>query len=256
MNKSKSIIEATKIIENACITKPNELSLEEINLFIGGPDIVYEELNGFEGKFMSLEDTSIIIVDNKIRNEGRRRFTIAHELGHYILHREKNYIKCSSNDMNDWTGKKEIETEANYFASEILMPSQIFQKCSSKEKFSKSFLIHLTEEFNTSITSTALKFVEVGNDPIFLVCSSNGKIIWKFVSEKFPFKIDFYHLKEIPKTSVTHEVLYEGKNYNDSQEIDPTDWLISDEQNELRFFEDTICATLYNYSLSFISVRK
>lgn len=255
MNKSNAKAEASKIIQKARITKPNELSLEEIIYFIEGPEIVYEMLSGCEGKFISFDNISLIKINKEIKNEGRKRFTLAHELGHYILHQNKNIITCTKRDMNDWTGMKSIETEANYFASEILMPEKIFYERTRKERFSKNFLISLSQEFNTSITSTALKFVEVGNDPIFLICSSNGNIIWKFVSEKFPFKIDFKNLKEIPKTSVTYEMITENKNYFDSQEIDPINWLISDTENEFRFFEDAINVNSYNFTLSFISVR-
>ena len=128
MSLEKAKNEAINIVKKAYITKPNELTLEEIILFIEGPQVVFEDLSGCEGKFISIANSSIIKINSKIKNEGRKRFTIAHELGHYILHKNKNYINCTMEDFYDWTGRKQIETEANYFASELLMPSEIVLK--------------------------------------------------------------------------------------------------------------------------------
>lgn len=53
------------------------------------------------------------------RGQGRRRFSIAHELGHYLLHRD--LIKAGQP-----LGPKH-EHEANEFAAELLMPSEAFR---------------------------------------------------------------------------------------------------------------------------------
>lgn len=53
----------------------------------------------------------------------RQRFTIAHELGHFFLHLEKvgsQTIICSKGESNP------LETEANNFAAELLMPREMF----------------------------------------------------------------------------------------------------------------------------------
>src|SRR5690606_13578869 len=60
----------------------------------------------------------IIVNQRTNRSESRRRFTIAHELGHYMLHRElSHHFLCSPRD------RSRMEREANYFAAELLMPS-------------------------------------------------------------------------------------------------------------------------------------
>lgn len=64
-----------------------------------------------------------IMVNNKITNDGRRHFTIAHELGHYFLNHELKNGQCFDADiLEDDTAVDIIEREANYFASCLLMP--------------------------------------------------------------------------------------------------------------------------------------
>lgn len=64
-----------------------------------------------------------IMINTVIQNEGRRNFTIAHELGHYFLcHELKNGQCFDSNILEDSTAVDVIEREANYFASCLLMP--------------------------------------------------------------------------------------------------------------------------------------
>lgn len=64
-----------------------------------------------------------IMVNDNITNDGRRHFTIAHELGHYFLCHELKNGKCyDENIFEDGTAADVIESEANYFASCLLMP--------------------------------------------------------------------------------------------------------------------------------------
>ncbi len=68
-----------------------------------------------------------IIVVNQLHHENRRRYTIAHELGHYILHR---HLKDRFEDEIFFRGGKPLneEYQANEFANCILMPEQKFRQ--------------------------------------------------------------------------------------------------------------------------------
>ena len=69
------------------------------------------------------------IIHQKAQSRGRRRFTVAHEFGHYLLHRQKypNGIYSSEAGVDGRT-KLEVEREANDFASTLLMPFDDFRK--------------------------------------------------------------------------------------------------------------------------------
>ena len=69
---------------------------------------------------------------NKDDPPNRQRFTIAHELGHYIM--QKEYVKDESKykvllrrPLKDLNYTKE-EKEANCFAAYLLVPSDLMEK--------------------------------------------------------------------------------------------------------------------------------
>lgn len=62
---------------------------------------------------------------NKDRPPTRKKFTLAHELGHYVLHNDAN-VKYRV-DMVDYSKDDDStreETEANYFAASLLVPEE------------------------------------------------------------------------------------------------------------------------------------
>jgi len=91
---------------------------------------------GFEILGSSNFDPPTILISEKgNENPHRKKFTIAHELGHILLG-HKNYLKkeyCVENDI-DATGLnltnlkdiKRLEWQANFFASNLLLPKENF----------------------------------------------------------------------------------------------------------------------------------
>lgn len=74
----------------------------------------------------SNSDEYRIIFNNEINSNGRIRFTIAHELGHYFLgHKMKNKILCRFSSESE--NYNDEEKEANYFAKRLLAPLPIIK---------------------------------------------------------------------------------------------------------------------------------
>lgn len=82
------------------------------------------------GMMITRENGSSVIAINELEHENRQRFSMAHELGHYILHRTERSIFVDSNEQKFYrdaeasTGTKLQEIEANAFAAELLMPRE------------------------------------------------------------------------------------------------------------------------------------
>lgn len=84
------------------------------------PDFVGALTKGNNGQ-------SYIMTNAAISNDGRRNFTIAHELGHYALehHLHSGILICSNDGiMEEGSAALVIEREANYFATCLLMPEE------------------------------------------------------------------------------------------------------------------------------------
>lgn len=71
------------------------------------------------------DDFRIVLAAHTGRS--RDRFTIAHELGHYVLHYLWNPEKAGGRMMATRRGSDRIEWEANWFAAAFLMPEKEFR---------------------------------------------------------------------------------------------------------------------------------
>ncbi len=70
-------------------------------------------------------DAEYIIIVNTLQTDTRKRFTVAHEIGHIVMkHHDKLFLCNLNNDKcNILEFKKKLDREADIFASELLMPS-------------------------------------------------------------------------------------------------------------------------------------
>lgn len=98
------------------------------------PDLMVERIDTLQICYADLEDDSgsieydsdidkYIIAVNARHHKNRQRFTIAHELGHYMLKHvsKKDGVMDRNGDSNPY------EIEANAFAAEILMPTAVIR---------------------------------------------------------------------------------------------------------------------------------
>lgn len=86
-------------------------------------DVLRIDLKGNICAVVDLDDRVIGL--NKDHHIHRQRFTLAHELGHYLLchkERKKEELVINLNDTDQY------EWEANIFAGELLVPLQIAKK--------------------------------------------------------------------------------------------------------------------------------
>lgn len=84
-----------------------------------------------------IEDDKGMIGVNASHPQVRQRFTIAHEVGHYVLHRDQLPVFIDKKlrqyaavfrDAESSTGENRREREANGFAAALLMPAKLLQQ--------------------------------------------------------------------------------------------------------------------------------
>jgi Zn-dependent peptidase ImmA (M78 family) len=88
------------------------------------------QLEPFEGDISGCtvrRGNKAIIGVNSLHHPNRQRFTIAHEIGHFLLHKGKEIIvdrgfRINFRDDESRKAEKPEEIEANVFAAELLMP--------------------------------------------------------------------------------------------------------------------------------------
>lgn len=254
---TKSELVARKVLEECGLDDPTEFPISEIIL---GRSAFYEEhpLDGKEGEIVSVDGRSIITINSNISFNTKKRFAAAHELGHFEMHRDLRPIFSDTEaDLLSWYQGGEHEIEANEFAAEFLMPSEIFYRECFKKKFGPKVIEELAKRFQVSKTAAILKFVKRGNHPVFIVYCKDNKMKWFKYSEDWQYFSLFQKDQPPPSGTVASELFTTKKVYpNDEleQQIWKFDWFKPKyrDEEDTRFYEYCLFAKSYNYSISVI----
>jgi len=120
--------------------------------------------------------------------EPRARFTFAHELGHYFIDEHRNALLSgfapAHPSICEYESEVQIEREADCFASYLLMPRPYFKSKAHALPVGLKGILALKWYFNTSITSTALRYVSLNIRPFLLLLWRNNEIIRTYASCK------------------------------------------------------------------------
>jgi len=120
------------------------------------------------GIFVIKSDTPFIRY-NKSDNSQRQRFTIAHELGHLLLHSKTTPLfidktqKIMYRNVESSTGELHMEREANAFAAAILMPENLVKEELNEIK-KGDIISQLARKFNVSPQAMSFRLSNLGYD--------------------------------------------------------------------------------------------
>lgn len=124
--------------------------------------------NGILG-FTQKREGDVIIVTNSSSRLSREIFTLAHEIGHVLLHMEKqdSYME-DIGTIDDISGSKK-EQEANWFAAYLLMPDDVVNKYfdleiaeENQKKLSAYDIAGIMTSFGVSFEMTLNRLMELG----------------------------------------------------------------------------------------------
>lgn len=152
----------------------------------------------------------------------------------------------------------EEEVEANEFAAEFLMPTELFYSECKGKIFNHKVIEHLAKRFEVSKTTAILKFVKKGNGnhPVFVVCCQDNKMKWFKKSDDWWYYSQFKKDSPPPSGSVANEVFKKGISYygeDASQQIWKSDWFeMKDDEDDSKFYEYCLFVPSLNYMISVI----
>ena len=165
------ILAAKEIVKVYKYTK-NNLPVD-IWMIMRGKSIIVKEVdlpNEISGVLDTRGSQPIVLIQGK-HDDKRKRFSLAHELGHYILdssmrgvHLDKHTFFRSNLSSS---GTNLEEKKANRFAAELLMPSDILWEIlsgrempdfiDSQEAEGIAALTELAEKFEVSVAALTIK---------------------------------------------------------------------------------------------------
>ena len=214
------------------------------------------DLEGFEGMLAANKTRSkwMILYNSEINSEGRKRFTVCHEFGHYLLHRhQQDSFECGDDDIETGDGKQNIETEADLFASTLLMPLDDFRRQVDGQPVSFDLLGHCADRYGVSLTAAALRWTEIADKRVVLIASRDDHMLWA-KSNQAAFKSGAYFATrkqtiELPLRALAHSNNFESTDQ--SQSSDARVWFPR-EPSTMSATEMTKVSAQYDYALTLL----
>jgi len=251
-NKLKAIQAANRALEKYYLSFPE---YDDLRGILGSEGLLYTEkkLRSALGYLQRSDRFGTIIISDSIERITRKKFIIAHELGHWYLHEDIPVFNCMPEFFKQWNKKTAaIEQEANLFAAELLMPTVPFKSFCQGKIFSKQLIIDIADHFNVGIQAASLRFADIGSEDIMIVKSTDRRVSWTCASDNFPW--GFYGSKfRVPESSITDDV-FDGDTDNEMDEIEAREWFLNEHSDltDLHLYEEVIPMPKFNSCLTFL----
>jgi Zn-dependent peptidase ImmA (M78 family) len=227
------------------------LPVEAVALACGILEIRTLETDGFEGGLVQ-DDVKKhgYILTRAGRHESRTRFTIAHELGHFLNLRHvappgQAQLLCTKEHLqargtlND--KRLGMEAQANEFAANVLMPkavlgSQPFMQGSPE----LGRILKLQALCNVSKEAAARRYAELHGADFAVVFSKDGKLLsYPVKGRDFPW-IDVQPGQTLFRDTLTRAFTGNEQDVSDQEETDPAWWLSDHDRHRWALWEEVL----------------
>lgn len=210
------------------------------------------ELESFEGALFPLRKSGkwAILYNPNIREAGRINFTIAHELGHYLSHRKlrPGGFECGEAKVlgvDDASAERDIEQEADAFASYLLMPLADYRAQVGRSEMSLDLLNHVADRYAVSRTAAAIKWLDFTDKRAMLVVATNGFVLWCWRSKAAKrSRLFFERGMPLPDGSLAANRKRSEKAGDLGVTLAPNTWPVNSEVREMAILADNYEMTI------------
>ena len=123
------------------------------------------------GWSFTTENGKRYICVNAADREERQRFTICHEIGHFVLGLP------SDHETQPWSAKRPLaEKQCDAFAAELLLPERLFRPLVERSSVGLASVDALADRFLASTTAAGFRFAAVVSTPCAFVLSEKGRV--------------------------------------------------------------------------------
>ncbi len=219
---------------------------------------------GVSGMLIKHGDIFGIAYATHIDIGGFQRFSVAHELGHYLLpgHYESLLPEDGIHESKaGFISENKYEREADHFAAGLLMPQRLFTKEIDKRQTGFTAIDKIADLCMTSLTATAIRYTQFTSEPMAVVLSEGLKIDWCFMSDEMKEigQLDWPKKGQtVPRNSVTHSFNQNKENIkngeNDAGNSSFMDWFGGNHDFEIE--EEVIGLGSYGKTLTILTVTE
>lgn len=222
---------------------PVPIPVEEIARVVGIEEIKAVPGDKFEGSLICDPPKARgVILYNGSRRRTRQRFTIAHELGHFLLPwQRKTQFECSGQDLAARGASTDWEVQANEFAAGLLLPDTLFKPLAHQLGEPEiDHVVTLGERFETSIEFTARRYVELSEHVCAVVFSKENVVRYSVWSSYFEHRLCLTKGDRLPTKSSSRAATGDSAEWHS---IDAHWWLREskdDEEQPEEVYEQTL----------------
>lgn len=171
--------EAFRLNKRYAGRKPGVLEFEDVAMALGVL-VIPHGVTGASARLIRNKTEGRIRLNPKINQEGARRFAIGHELGHWLMHEsESQLFVCTAANLRDYY-ESPLETEANYFSSELLIPTCLFRPMMEKAEPDLKLIGEWADLFRASLTAMTLRFIRDSKHDCIAASIKNGRVEWSW----------------------------------------------------------------------------
>lgn len=204
----RTIRDPEELLREFGVSRPDQIDLEAI-AWTQNARVQYRHLHGCEARIIGAGNRAKISLKPD-GNPRRRRFSLAHEIGHWQCHRGQT-LMCQSDDIE--TGStigKLPERAADRFAAQLLMPEFLIRESlrGYNNRFDMVTIRAMAEDFDMSLTAAAIRLVERNTQPSLLVCHTPKGRKWFTRSPKVDQR--WFPMDHLDNDSLAFDVLFEG----------------------------------------------
>ena len=213
-------IDPATLLNELGIVQPSEIDVEAIASHCGAT-VIYARLSGCEARIIGLKDRAIIRVRADVRPE-RQRFSVGHELGHWLRDRHRVGFSCTESSFQVEWSSDNPERRANRFAADLLLPRPMFQPAARGRPMTFETARALASSFVTSLTATTIRLVEMGSFAAMLVCSdAAGKRKW-FVHGP---DVRVWPVQQVGRETVAYEISHGSSRREGPVDVSCDAWI-------------------------------
>lgn len=190
-----------------------------------GVTVRYRLLSGCEARILGSENRAIVTVNSKSA-PARRRFSVAHELGHWRWHRGKQ-LMCKPEDVEagdkNRVGPLSKERVADRYAAELLMPEYLVRPVLGRiGRVDFEHVRAISDAFATSLPASAIRLVELNLVPNLLVCHGASGRRWFVRARDVPER--WFPSAELGHESLAFDMIFSGQVRERPEAVPASAW--------------------------------
>jgi len=176
---------AERLLWSYGVRAPEHIDLDAIAA-ARGAQVVYRRLDGCAARLVASGERAVISValDDY---PSRQRFSLGHELAHWICDKNRDSFKCANADIAPQNDEaKTLEAYANSYASQLLLPDYLVVPCIGSKPVNLDLARSLATDFRASLTASAIKLARRAKVPTVITCHDQTRRRWYQKNMAFP----------------------------------------------------------------------